>query len=59
MMADFQDPIELIPKYIAEWEKGFEVVLGQKNSSDENFIKHPLKVYFINSQKKFQILPCL
>ena len=40
MMSDFQDPIELIPQYISEWEKGYDVVLAQKNSSEENFIKH-------------------
>ncbi len=59
MMADFQDPIELIPKYIAEWEKGFEVVLGQKNSSDENFIKHFLKSLFYKFAKKISDSPLL
>ena len=59
MMADFQDPIELIPKYIAEWEKGFEVVLGQKNSSDENFIKHFLKSLFYKLAKKISDSPLL
>jgi len=38
MSSDFQDPLELIPKYISEWEKGFDVVLGQKETSDENFL---------------------
>jgi len=28
MAADFQDPIELIPKYIDEWKKGNKIVLG-------------------------------
>ena len=39
MASDFQDPIDLIPKYIAEWEKGYDVVLGQKETSDEGFFK--------------------
>lgn len=59
MMSDFQDPIELIPKYISEWEKGFEVVLGQKNSSDENFIKHFLKSLFYKFAKKISDSPLL
>lgn len=59
MMSDFQDPIELIPKYISEWEKGFEVVLGQKNSSDENFIKHFLKSLFYKFAKKISDTPLL
>ena len=33
--ADFQDPPELIPKFLEEWEKGSKVVWGRKISSDE------------------------
>lgn len=43
MMSDFQDPIELITKYIKEWENGSKVVMGQKDTSDENFLKHHIK----------------
>ena len=32
MMSDFQDPLDLISKYISEWEKGFKVVMAQKDS---------------------------
>lgn len=38
MTSDFQDPPELIPKYIELWEQGSKVVLGQKKKTDENFI---------------------
>ena len=30
MASDFQDPIDLIPKYIDEWNKGSKMVLGEK-----------------------------
>ena len=43
MSADFQDPIDLIPKYIEEWEKGHLVVMGQKTTSDESKFKHYFK----------------
>ncbi len=43
MMSDLQDPIELITKYIEEWENGSKVVMGQKDSSDENFLIHHIK----------------
>ncbi len=43
MMSDFQDPIELITKYIKEWENGSKVVMAQKNSSDENFLIHHIR----------------
>ena len=44
MASDFQDPIELIPKYIEYWNKGYDVVLGKKKTSDEN--KY---LYFVRS----------
>ncbi len=42
--ADFQDPPEMIPKFVAEWEKGYKVVCGIKTSSRENGF-----VYFLRS----------
>lgn len=34
--ADFQDPVEMIPKFVAEWEKGYKIVIGKKTKSKEN-----------------------
>lgn len=45
MMSDFQDPIDLIPKYIAEWDQGHKVVMAQKDSSDENFVTYSIKKF--------------
>ncbi len=36
MCCDFQDPVELIPQLVAEWEKGHKVVSCIKTSSKEN-----------------------
>ncbi len=44
MCADFQDPVEMIPKFVAEWESGHRVVCGIKTSSKENGF-----VYFLRS----------
>lgn len=44
--SDFQDPINLIPKYIQEWENGNNVVMGQKNTSEENFLKNFFRKFF-------------
>ena len=46
LASDFQDPIYLITKYIQEWEKGSDVVMGQKNTSDENFFKSLIRKIF-------------
>lgn len=36
MCCDFQDPVEMIPKFVAEWEKGYKIVSGIKTASKEN-----------------------
>lgn len=40
--ADFQDPVELIPVFVKEWEKGYKIVIGRKTKSQENKL-----VYFL------------
>ena len=30
MCADFQDPVEMIPVFVREWEKGHKIVIGVK-----------------------------
>ena len=52
MASDFQDPVDLIPKYIDEWKKGNKIVLGEKTSSDENFLKFSLRKLFYNFLNK-------
>ena len=59
MSSDFQDPLELIPKYISEWEKGFDVVLGQKETSDENFIYYFIKKIFYKLILKISEVPLM
>ena len=34
--ADFQDPPELIPKFVSAWEEGYKIVIGRKTRSREN-----------------------
>lgn len=43
MCADFQDPVELIPRFVAEWEKGYKVVIGRKTKSKENPVMYFLR----------------
>ena len=44
MYADMQDPPEVIPKMVKEWEKGHRIVVGIKSKSRESKI-----MYFIRS----------
>ena len=36
--ADFQDPIDMIPQFVSEWESGYKIVCGIKKTSRENKI---------------------
>lgn len=46
LAADLQDPPELIPTLISEWEKGYKVVLGQKDMSEEGKLMYRLRVIY-------------
>ena len=43
LVSDLQDPPELIPQFIAEWERGWRIVLAVKPSSKTNFLVHKLR----------------
>ena len=44
LAADFQEPPELIPQFVHEWESGYQIVCGIKTSSKENGL-----VYIVRS----------
>lgn len=46
LCCDFQDPVELIPKFIEEWEKGAKIVAGIKTQSAENKIVRFLRTCY-------------
>ena len=52
MVADFQDPVELIPQYVREWEKGYKIVIGIKTSSQENRVMYWLRSCYYRMIKK-------
>ena len=52
MVADFQDPVEMIPKYVHEWEKGYKIVIGIKTSSKENKFMYRLRTCYYKTIKK-------
>ena len=53
MVCDFQDPVELIPKYLAAWEEGFKIVIGIKTASKENKLMYALRSMYYSFVKKF------
>lgn len=53
MCADFQDPIEMIPVLINEWEKGYKIVSAIKTTSKENKFVRFLRTIYYKLIKKF------
>ena len=53
LCADFQDPIEMIPKFVKEWEEGYKIVIGQKVTSQENKLMYFLRSCYYRLIKKF------
>lgn len=52
MCADFQDPVEMIPKFVHEWELGYKIVCAIKTSSKENKIMRFLRTCYYKVLKK-------
>ena len=47
LCADFQDPPEMIPQLVAEWEKGYKIVCAVKKQSKENrFVRFLRTIYY-------------
>ena len=52
MCADFQDPVELIPKMVHEWENGNYVICMVKESSQENKLMYFARSLYYKLIKK-------
>lgn len=52
MACDFQDPIEMIPQIVAEWEKGAKIVSCIKTASKENSIMRMFRTWYYKIIKK-------
>ncbi|GHT20186.1 glycosyl hydrolase [Bacteroidia bacterium] len=47
LAADMQEPPELIPQFVSEWEQGYKIVIAIKNKSKESRLKYFLRsVYY-------------
>jgi glycosyltransferase involved in cell wall biosynthesis len=48
IVADLQDPPELIAEFIRQWEAGYKIVIGVKNQSEESGIVFSLRCMYYN-----------
>lgn len=46
--ADLQEPPELISKFIEIWERGYKIVVGVKNKTEENLIFSLIRRFYYN-----------
>lgn len=53
MCADFQDPVEMIPKLVAKWEEGYKIVSAIKVTSKENKVMRFFRTVYYKLIKKF------
>lgn len=52
LVCDFQDPPELIEKFLSRWEKGKKIVIGVKPKSQENRLMFALRSIFYRTIEK-------
>lgn len=52
LCADFQDPVNMIPKYVKEWENGNKIVIGVKKKSEENKLVRLFRTIYYKIIKK-------
>ena len=52
LCADFQDPPEMIPKFIKKWEEGYKIVLAKKTKSKENKLMFFIRTLYYKLLKK-------
>lgn len=52
LCCDFQDPVEVIPQFVKEWENGYKIVCGIKATSKENKIMRFLRTCYYKLIRK-------
>ena len=49
IVADLQDPPELIKEFIRKWESGYKIVVGIKKESKESKLFYTLRQFYYNT----------
>lgn len=52
MCADFQDPVDMLPKFVKEWEQGHKIVIGVKEASQERKIMYKIRGLYYKMIRK-------
>jgi len=46
VVADLQDPLELIPVFLQKWEEGHKIVMGVKSRSEEHAVMFAIRRFY-------------
>lgn len=52
LFGDLQDPPELLPQMVAEWEKGKKVIIGQRTKGNENRLMYAMRKLYYKIMEK-------
>lgn len=52
LCCDFQDPVEMIPEFVKEWENGYLIVIAKRTTSKENKLMFWLRGCYYKLIKK-------
>lgn len=52
LCCDFQDPVEMIPRLLREWEQGYQIVCAIKTSSKENRLMYAIRSLYYRTLKR-------
>ncbi len=53
LCADFQDPVEMIHRFVEKWEEGYKVVVGVKTHSKENKLVRLMRTIYYKLSKRW------
>ena len=54
--ADLQDPPELLPEFVAQWEAGYEIVFGIRATREESFVMRTVRDIYYRLLTRFSQL---
>lgn len=57
MSSDLQDPPEMIPQFVRQWEAGYKIVLAQKTTSEESAVFFFVRKAYYNLVSRLSEVP--
>lgn len=59
LASDLQDPPEMIPAFVQQWEAGHKIVLAQKTGSEEFFVFYAVRRFYYYVANRLSDVPLL